>query len=250
MTPLSALGIGAGAGAIIGSFLATLILRWPQGRSVVSGRSACDNCGVALGPRDLVPLLSALVRRGKCRHCGAPIASLHFAVELGCAAVSGIAFLLAPVPAAIGWAVLGWGLLTLAVLDWRHFWLPDRITLPLAFLGFTLGMWTTDVTLTDRVIGAVAGYGVLLAVALGYRALRGREGLGLGDAKLLGAIGAWLGWQALPFVLLIASVAALVVTAFGAMRAGHFDTKRQVPLGTYLCIATVPGWIALSVLTG
>src|SRR3546814_8244321 len=78
-------------------------------------------------------------------------------------------------------------LLTLALLDWRHFWLPDALTLPLAFLGLTIGLWSTDVALIDRIIGAVAGYGALLGISGGYRLFRGREGLGLGDVKLLGA---------------------------------------------------------------
>ncbi|WP_241241945.1 prepilin peptidase [Sphingobium algorifonticola] len=244
------LGIGAGAGAIIGSFLGALVMRWPQGRSVVTGRSACDSCGAPLGPLEMIPLLSALALRGRCRRCGGSIAALHFAMELGCAAIGAGAFLLAPFPAAAGWAVLGWILLTLAVLDWRHFWMPDRLTLPLAFLGFTLGLWTTDLALWDRVIGAAAGYGALLAAALAYRAWRGQEGLGLGDAKLLGAIGAWMGWQALPFVLLIASLSALLVTAITAVRQGRLDRARPIPLGTYLCVATLPGWMMLSLLIG
>lgn len=250
MNALWAFGIGAVAGAIIGSFLATLILRWPQERSVAQGRSACDSCGVVLGPMDLVPLLSAVAYRGRCRRCGEPIDPLHFSVELGCALIGGIALMLAPTLEGAGWAMLGWGLLTLAVLDWRHFWLPDAITLPLVFLGLTLGMWTTDIALVDRVIGAAAGYGALVAISLGYKAWRGREGLGLGDAKLLGAIGAWFGWQALPFVLLMASLTALVVVGVSLMRTRNLDPAMRIPLGTFLCIAAVPGWWALNALTG
>jgi len=234
---------GAVAGAIAGSFLATLILRWPQGRGVMRGRSACDGCGRVLGAIDLVPMLSALVQRGRCRSCGAAIDPLHGRVEAGCAIIGALALGFVPDLGGIGWALLGWLLLTLALLDWRHFWLPDALTLPLAFFGFTLGLWTTDVALVDRVIGAAAGYLGLLAIALGYRALRGREGLGLGDAKLLGAIGAWLGWQALPFILLIAAslglAGALVALALGRAVQG----QSRAPLGTLLAIATLPGWI-------
>lgn len=249
MTPLLAFVTGAVVGAIIGSFLANLIIRWPQGRSVVGGRSMCDHCGTTLAPLDLIPVLSFAMRRGRCAQCGAPIHRLHVWVELGCAIIGGIALALAPGWEGVGWASLGWGLLTLAVLDWRHFWLPDAVTLPLIFLGMTLGIWTTDVAVMDRVIGAVAGYGALLAIALGYRAWRGREGLGLGDAKLLAAVGAWFGWQALPFVLLIASVVALAVVLMGAMRGGRISATTQVPLGTFLCIAAVPGWMLMRILT-
>ena len=237
--PVAAL-IGGLAGAILGSFLATLILRWPQGRSVMRGRSACDGCGRTLGARDLIPLFSAMMQRGRCRSCGAAIDPLHGRVEAGCAVIGALALGAMPNLGGIGWAVFGWLLLTLAVLDWRHFWLPDALTLPLAFLGFTIGLWATDVALVDRAIGAAAGYGALLAVALGYRAVRGRDGLGLGEAKLLGALGAWMGWQALPFILLIASVTGLLVMLMtGLVKAAG----ARVPLGTFLALAAVPAWI-------
>ena len=181
--PLAAC-LGGIAGAIAGSFLATLILRWPKDRSVVRGRSACDGCGRVLSAIDLVPMLSALAQRGRCRTCGAAIDPLHGRVEAGCAIIGALALGLAPGLVGAGWALFGWLLLVLAVLDWRHFWLPDALTLPLAFLGLTVGLWVTDPMLTDRLIGAGAGYFSLLAVATGYRLMRGREGLGLGDAKL------------------------------------------------------------------
>ncbi|WP_336970884.1 prepilin peptidase [Sphingobium aromaticiconvertens] len=241
---------GAVAGAIAGSFLSTLILRWPQGRGISRGRSACDGCGRVLGVRDLVPLLSALFQRGRCRICGARIAPLHIAMELGCAVIGALALTIMPNMGGIGWALLGWFLLTLAVLDWRHFWLPDALTLPLAFLGLTIGLWATDTAMIDRVIGAAAGYGALLAIAFGYRALRGREGLGLGDAKLLGALGAWFGWQALPFILLSGALLGLLVVLVSAVGGQRANAATRVPLGTFLAIGAVPGWVAMRVLTG
>ncbi len=140
----------------------------------------------------------------------------------------------------LGWTLMGWILLTLAILDWRHFWLPDALTMPLAFLGFTLGLWTTDVMLMDRVIGAMAGYGSLLAIAIGYRALRGRDGLGLGDAKLLGALGAWFGWQVLPFLLLIAATLGLIVMVLSGRAK---SATARVPLGSFLALAAMPAWL-------
>jgi leader peptidase (prepilin peptidase)/N-methyltransferase len=240
--------LGGVAGAIAGSFLCTLILRWPQGRGVSRGRSACDGCGRLLSAVDLVPLLSALVQRGQCRTCGAAIDPLHGRVEAGCAIIGALALGFAPDLGGVGWALLGWLLLTLAVLDKRHFWLPDALTLPLAFLGFTIGLWTTDVAMVDRVIGAVAGYGALLAVTVGYRLLRGRDGLGLGDAKLLGALGAWFGWQALPFILLLAASLGLIAV-LAAMALGRaVNGATRVPLGTFLALAAVPGWWAATLL--
>lgn len=244
MTPLGwALG-GALLGAIIGSFLATVILRLPEGRSPLGGRSACDGCGRVLGPLELVPLVSMVWQRGRCRTCGARIDPIHAWTELACAGIGGIAFWLLPPIEALGWSVLCWCLLTLAILDWRHFWLPDLLTLPLACLGLTLAQWVNDVTFADRLLGAAAGYLSLVAISLGYRLLRGRQGLGLGDAKLLGALGAWLGWHSLPFLLLIASLLGLSLVAIGFVRGRRIDATTRLPLGTFLCLAAIPAWLA------
>ena len=234
--------LGAIAGAIAGSFLGTLILRWPEGRGVMRGRSSCDSCERVLSAVDLVPMISALLLHGRCRTCGGKIAPLHGRVEAGWAVLGALACGLAPGLAGAGCALLGWLLLTLAVLDWRHFWLPDALTLPLAFLGLTLGLWVTDATLPDRVIGAAAGYGVLLAVAVSYRMARGRDGLGLGDAKLMGGLGAWCGWQALPFILLMAAGLGLVAVLASVASGRKVTAATRVPLGTCLAIAAFPGW--------
>lgn len=231
-------------GAIIGSFLATLILRWPQERSILSGRSICDGCGRTLGIADLVPLLSALILQGRCGSCQAPINRLHFQVELACGLAGGAALWLAPGIEGLGWAVLAWFLITLAILDHRHFWLPDALTFPLAFLGFTLAMWVTPVTIADRVIGAGLAYGGLTLIALSYRKLRGRVGMGGGDPKLLGALGAWFGWQALPLLLLFASLAALAAAAVNAARGTDISSSTQMPFGTYMAVAALPAWTA------
>lgn len=236
--------LGGAVGAIAGSFLGTIILRWPRGMGVARGRSACDGCDRVLSIVDLVPLLSAIATRGRCRTCGAAIDPLHWRVEAGCAGIGALAIGLMPSLDGAGWALLGWVLLTLAILDWRHFWLPDRLTLPLAFLGFTIGLWATPVSVADRAIGALAGYFALLGVSLGYRWLRGREGLGLGDAKLLGALGAWFGWQALPFILLTGAGLGLIVVLAATMTGRRMAATTQVPLGTFLAIAAVPGWLA------
>ncbi len=243
--------IGAGIGLIIGSFLATIVSRWPRGLSVVAGRSRCDGCGRVLGLLDLVPLLGWIVARGRCRTCGAAIDRVHPGIEVGAALIGGLcAYAFAPLPALL-LAIAGWLLLTLAVLDARHLWLPDALTLPLAALGLTLGDWVLPAAFADRVIGAVAGAGLLFLLALAYRGLRGREGLGLGDAKLLGAIGAWTGWQALPFILLTASAAALLWALLLRARGEALDAQTRVPLGTFLCLAAMPGWmVAMALLAG
>lgn len=230
-------------GLIFGSFFAALIMRWPEGKSVLKGRSHCDSCGRALGAMELIPLFSAIMLRGRCRGCNAHIDPLHWRIELACGVIGAAAAMIAPFPFALGWMVLGWLLLVLAVLDARHYWLPDVLTLSLAGLGLMIAPWITGTSLTDGAIGAAAGYGALLAIAIGYRLLRRREGLGLGDAKLLGALGAWLGWQALPFILLTASLLGLCVALTAALASRtRLDRNMMLPLGTFLCIGALPGW--------
>lgn len=235
--------IGVVLGAIIGSFLGALVTRWPRGEDVVRGRSHCDGCGRTLGPVEMIPLLSALLLRFRCRTCGARIDPVQWVMEAGCAIIGGMALAFAPGPLpALGWCLLGWLLLALAILDARHFWLPDRLTLTLAGLGLTVGLYAGGASLTDRLIGAGVGYGGILVIALGYRALRGREGIGLGDAKLLGAIGAWTGWSLLPMVLLVASLAGLVWALILSARGGDVRGDSALPLGTFLCFAVLPAF--------
>lgn len=229
---------GGVLGAVAGSFLATLAMRWPAGRSVLRGRSACDGCGVTIAPWRLVPLLSYAVVRGRCADCGAAIDWRHPVMEAMCAAIGGVALLVAPGWAGWSGALLGWMLAALALLDFDHFWLPDRLTLPLVVLGLLVG----EPLLVDRVIGALAGWLMLAAAASAYRRARGRIGLGQGDAKLLGAIGAWLGWQPLPWVVLAACMIGLGVALIGRLRSGD-----RLPFGTLLAGVTWPIWIGLHV---
>lgn len=227
-------------GALIGSFIATLVLRWPQGRSVIAGRSHCDVCGKILGPVELVPLLSFALSKGRCRSCRAPIDRRHFWVELAAATIGAISFALVPGWQGLAGALFGWVLLTLALLDAEHFWLPDKLTLPLLLAGLVI---MNEPPLIHRLIGAAAGYAALALIALGYHAARGREGLGGGDPKLLAAIGAWLGWQALPFVLLAASLAGLGWAGIAALRGRAMSGQDRLPLGTLMAVTAWPIWL-------
>ena len=235
---LAALG-GAVLGALVGSFLATLVLRWPAGQQVTHGRSRCDGCGRTLSPLELVPLLSRVLLGGKCRACGAVIDPLHTHVELAAALVGGLSLALSPDPSGLALAVFGWLLIPLCWLDWRHFWLPDRLTLLLALAGLFLGGWLGG-SLTDRLIGAAAGWGSLAAISLGYRRLRRREGLGRGDPKLFGAVGLWLGWVPLAPILALAAALGLAV----ALRRG-LAAQDPIPFGPMIAAA---GWIAAAAL--
>lgn len=234
-----------GFGAIIGSFIATIVVRWPEGRSVMHGRSACDSCGMTLGPRDLAPLLSAALARGKCRRCGAAIDPRHWQIELTALAIGAAAGLAVPGPLGIAGAVFGWLLLTLAALDIVAFWLPDVVTATLAVAGLVTGALGVEPLLFDRLIGGVAGFVALWAVGTGYRLLRGREGLGGGDPKLLGAIGLWLGWRLLPTVVVFAALVGLGVALIGVVRGRGTSLGDRMPFGALLAIAAYPAWLML-----
>jgi leader peptidase (prepilin peptidase)/N-methyltransferase len=231
------------AAPFVGSFLGTLVLRLPEGAPVVLARSACPRCGHALGPRDLVPLLSWLALRGRCRHCAAPIPAFYPLMELAALAVAAMAALAVPV-AVLPWScLLGWALLALAVTDRRAFLLPDALTLPLIPAGLLAAWVLNPAALADHALGAVLGWAGFTAVAAGYRALRGREGLGGGDAKLLAAAGAWLGWPALPAVVAGAALLGLA-EALALRRAGRaVDGGTEIAFGTWLAAATWLLWL-------
>lgn len=209
-------------------------------------RSACESCGHVLGPADLVPLVSFAVLRGRCRTCSARIGWLAPAIEVAAFAVAAAA-LAADGLAARAWvdAGLGWALLAAAWIDARTMILPDTITLPLILAGLAATAVFDPAALTDHAAATVLGYLAFRLLAVGYRALRGRDGLGAGDAKLLGAAGAWLGVAALPGVVLLAAFLGII----GIVGRGMFDRGRlaqPAPFGPALALALfslrLAGW--------
>lgn len=243
--PLWAWGAGGAlVGLIVGSFLATLVLRWPRGEAVTSGRSRCDRCGAQVTARDLVPLLSGLLLGWQCRSCGARIDPAHVAIEGVCGLVGGAAFLVAPGQAGFLGALSGWLLVALAALDLRHFWLPDRLTLSLALVGLAGGLTGVAPALEARLIGGTAGFLSLAAIAWGYRQFRKRDGLGGGDPKLFGAIGLMLGWQALPYVLLGASGVGLIYIAMLFASGRRPEATDRLPLGALMALSGFAVWLA------
>ncbi len=155
-------------------------------------------------------------------------------------AVGAVSLGVAPGVEGVAGALLGWMLIALAALDLEHLWLPDALTLPLLLLGLGAGAIGLDPPLAARLIGAALGFAGLTAVALAYARLRQRQGLGGGDAKLFATLGAWLGWAALPRILLTASLAGLVVVALRRARGDAVSRHDRLPLGTLLAAA---GWI-------
>jgi len=223
----------------IGSFLGVVIRRLPLGRSIALARSACEGCGRTLPAQDLVPLLSFAMLRGRCRFCRAGIARFHVWIELAAVAVAAWAMAATADGGALLWAncVLGWLLLALAWIDRDHLRLPDALTLPLVALGLLATWWLHPDAAADHALAAAAGYLAFRGVALAYRLLRQREGLGQGDAKLLAASGAWVGLAGLPTVVLGAAVIALSMTLAQRLFQRH-AADTPIPFGPYLALAT------------
>ncbi len=236
-------GAGFIFGAIVGSFLATAAIRWPAGEQAATGRSRCDGCKRVLGPLELIPIVSFLTRRGRCASCGGAIDRKHLLIELAAALIGAVSFDLAPGLDGLGGAVFGWGLLLLAVLDVEHFWLPDRATGLLALLGIAFGAAGATPFPNDRLIGMAVGFLSLWLIGRAYRLVRHREGLGGGDPKLLGAIGAWLGWAALPYVLLLAALTGLGSVLLGKARGEAVSAATRLPFGALLAVAAWPLWL-------
>jgi leader peptidase (prepilin peptidase)/N-methyltransferase len=231
------------AAPFIGSFLGVLVRRLPEGRPVAWSRSRCEWCGAVLTVRDLISLCSWLATKGRCRHCGHRLGWFYPGIELAAVAVA-----LAAVAVDGGdgvWldCLLGWWLLALAWIDIRRWLLPDALNLPLVIAGLAAAAAFDPERLTERALGATIGYLSLRLVALIYRGLRGREGLGGGDAKLLAASGAWVGADALPQLVLLAATSALA--AAGCLRLGgiRLGAHSALPFGPFLALATWLIWM-------
>lgn len=243
MPPGIAAAFGFLLGLVIGSYLATILWRWPRGLSANAGRSHCDACERSLSWYELIPLAGPILAGGLCRNCGHRIGWQHSVIELACGLLGGYCFAVG-----VGWLTpLGWLLILLAWFDARHLWLPN----PLVGLLAVLAMVTPSfepLSVVNRLLGGVIGFGVLWSVAAVHRHFRGRDGLGGGDAKLFGAIGLWVGALDLPPILLVACAIGLVDAGARLVCGGDVRMLR-LPLGTYLC-GTVIGLIVLSPFSG
>ena len=205
-------------------------------------RSACPHCGHQITAAENIPLFSWLFLKGRCSSCRQPISARYPLVELVCALASiAVAWYYPPGWALAGALLLTWILLALTFIDLDKMLLPDQLTLPLLWLGLLLNLSQQFVPLDDAVIGAIAGYMVLWSLYWAFKLLTGKEGMGYGDFKLLAALGAWLGWQSLPLILILSScVGAILGIALIIMQ--RQQQGKPMPFGPYLAIA---GWIAL-----
>jgi leader peptidase (prepilin peptidase)/N-methyltransferase len=202
-------------------------------------RSACPHCGHVLRAWENVPVFSYLALRGRCAQCRAPIGLRYPLVEIGSgllAAASLHAF--GPTPAALAAFGLCAMLLAMSLIDMKTGYLPDSMTLPLLWAGLIANLSGNFVELRDAVIGAIAGYLFLWCVFWLFKLLRGIEGIGYGDLKLLAALGAWLGWIALPQVLLIAALSGAAV-GLVAMWRGRMRYEEPLPFGPFLALGGI-----------
>ena len=267
-------------GLAFGSFLNVCLSRWPAGESIVSPRSRCRGCGRTLAWWENVPVVSWLALRGRCRSCGAWISWRYPLVELAVGALwaavawrslsSIVDFASSDLVSAV--AIYGisqmiflWLLFALAVLDFENLWLPNKITIPGTLLGFAATLLYAAVNskrvfafygaleLRSRFIWDVVGHrllailvaaGLVLLIRWIYRLIRRREGIGLGDAKLMAMLAAWLGFQGalLSFAIgvVLGAIVALVVLLLPSTRKDHEGwAVTKLPLGTFLCVGGI-----------
>jgi len=261
LDPAALVAVSVLFGLLIGSFLNVVIHRLPimmerdwslqcaelaaqpaptfEPLSLVSPRSRCPHCGRQVTALENIPILSYLLLKGRCKGCRKPIGLRYPLVE----AVTGLLFGLAawrfgPTLAAAGAMLFVAAMVALTCIDFDTQLLPDDVTLPLLWAGLLINLNGTFSTLPNAVIGAAAGYLALWAVYWLFKLATGKEGMGYGDFKLLAAVGAWLGWQLLPLVILLSSLVGAVVGIALIVLARH-GRNVPIPFGPYLAAAGV-----------
>lgn len=227
-------------GAVVGSFLNVVILRLPkEGASIVFPASHCPRCLQPLAWYENIPLLSFLVLRGRCRTCKVAISWQYPLVELAMAGLTAlVAHRFGIGLASVFYFVFCAALLVIIFIDIHHQIIPDRISLPGIVLGFIGSFFVPAVTWQQSGLGILLGGGLLYAVAYGYYALTGREGMGGGDIKLLAMIGAFLGWQSLLYVVFASSLVGSLV-GIAAMFRQKKGGQTRLPFGPFLALAAL-----------
>ncbi len=229
---------GAVLGAIFGSFIGALVSRWPMGASIVTGRSACDGCGSNLRLGELIPVISFLLQNGQCRKCRSAIGRSQLFAELYAMTIGAAAFLMLPPENALRYALFGWLILPLCILDFKYLWLPDKLILFLAITGIASGMMlTSGYDWQTQIVAALFCWVLLEAVRKGYFMLRKADGMGGGDPKLLAALALWIPPLDLPLLLLSASGLGLVYALY--VRVQERNNNPKLPFGAFLGIAAM-----------
>lgn len=255
-------------GLVVGSFLNVVILRLPEVMqrewrsdcralleleagntddvaaklSLSFPGSHCPHCQHAIKPWENIPVISFLFLRGRCSSCAAAISWRYPLIELATAVASiTVAFHIGVDPALPAYLLLTWSLIALAVIDIDTQLLPDDITLPLLWAGLLFNLFLGPISPADAILGAAAGYLLLWSIYWLFKFATGKEGMGYGDFKLLAALGAWLGWQSLPIIILLSSAVGAALGVLIIVVRGK-DRSHPLPFGPYLAAA---GWISL-----
>ncbi len=238
-TQLSGYIIAGFLGAVIGSFLNVCIYRIPRSQSIVFPGSHCPNCGAPIAFYDNIPILSYLFLRGKCRHCHAPISPKYPLVEFSNTLLYVLLFY------KFGWSYTTLAyvtfssiLIVISFIDLDHKIIPDRLSLPGIVVGFIASFFVKEVDPLQSILGIFIGGGFLFLVAFVYEKVAHKEGMGGGDIKLIAMIGAFLGWQGMPFVILSSSligalIGIIVIIVFKK------DTKFAIPFGPFLSLGAI-----------
>ncbi len=230
-------------GGLWGSFANVCIYRLPLDKGVVSGRSYCPKCKKQITWKDNIPIISYLLLSGKCRKCKKPISSQYALVEfLSILFFTIIYFLYGITLTTLLLMILSLSFIIIFFIDLKHFIIPNEITFSMMALGF---LKSFDPNLNslfpnyiNSLIGGLLGYGIIWSIIYFYKQVRKKEGMGLGDAKLFGVIGFWFGWIAIPFVIFISSVIALLSVVPSLLKNSR-TMSSQIPFGPYIIIGTL-----------
>ena len=230
-------------GGLWGSFANVCIYRLPLEKGVVSGRSYCPKCKKLITWKDNIPIISYLLLSGKCRKCKKPISSQYALVEfLSILFFIIIYFLYGITLTTLLLMILSLSFIIIFFIDLKHFIIPNEITFSMMALGF---LKSFDPNLNsifpnyiNSLIGGLLGYGIIWSIIYFYKQVRKKEGMGLGDAKLFGVIGFWFGWLAIPFVIFISSVIALLSVVPSLLKNSR-TMSSQIPFGPYIIIGTL-----------
>jgi len=226
-------------GAAVGSFLNVCIHRIPRGESLFRPRSHCPKCGCPIRPYDNIPIISFFLLKGRCRNCKERISARYPLVEALTAATAGA--LLHRYGLATETFILFvfvCGLIVASFIDLDHQIIPDAITYPGIALGVIASFSSHSIHWKDSVLGAIVGGGILLIVAMGFRLIRKKEGMGLGDVKFLAMIGAFLGWKAVILTLVLSSFVGAVV-GYVSLRISGKGSQEPIPFGPFLALGAL-----------
>jgi len=227
-------------GLALGSFLNVCIYRIPLKKSIVRPGSSCPGCGAEIRFYDNIPILSYLMLLGRCRQCRTPISLRYPLVEMMIGLLSVLLFMqLGPSAKYLFLLFFTGALVAIAFIDLEHKIIPDAISLPGLLVGLAFSFFpSAGISPVDALIGAVGGGGFLFLVGVVFEKLTGREGMGGGDVKLLAMIGAWMGWKALPFIVLLSSLTGAVIGVISLLMAKQ-DIKSRIPFGPFLALGAL-----------